>query len=88
MQILYRVVCCAIEDMTYSVDLPAARFPTLHSVFLPDCRVITNVICSYTSFASAPVPWPAVLSRFRGLPQDVAVPSRFRRRESVEKIQM
>ena len=27
-------------------------------------------------------------SRFRGLPQDVAVPSRFRRRESVEKIQM
>ena len=30
----------------------------------------------------------AVLSRFRGLPQDVAVPSRFRRRESVEKIQM
>ena len=40
MQILYRVVCCAIEDMTYSVDLPAARFPTLHSVFLPDCRVI------------------------------------------------
>ena len=28
------------------------------------------------------------LSGFRGLPQDVAVPSRFRRRESVEKIQM
>ena len=28
------------------------------------------------------------LSGFRGLPQDVAVPSRFRRRESVGKIQM
>ena len=28
------------------------------------------------------------LSGFRGLPQDVAVPSRFRRRESVEKIQI
>ena len=35
--------------------------------------------------------WPAwifCLSRFRGLPQDMAVPSRCSRRESLEKIQI
>ena len=48
---------------------------------------ITNAICSYTSFASV-CGCSVRQSRFRGLPQDVAVPSRFRRRESVEKIQM
>ena len=26
------------------------------------CRSVINAICSYTSFASAPVPWPAVPS--------------------------
>ena len=39
-------------------------------------------------FRRASRPWLFCLSRFRGLPQDVAVPSRFRRRESPETIQI
>ena len=40
-------------------------------------------------FRRASRPWPVLSvspSRFRGLPQDMAVPSRFRRRESLRKI--
>ena len=50
---------------------------TVTNAFVPRLASRPSVACS-----------AAVLSGFRGLPQDVAVPSRFRRRESVEKIQM
>ena len=80
-------------DFSFIVSLYVSDLPNVNNstkrTFGPACLdfLITNAICSSRPASRPSVAVPSVrLSGFRGLPQDVVVPSRFRRRESVEKI--
>ena len=80
----------ALEGLSWDCPLP---YRTSRAVDRPTRRTVDNHKCYlYLDLLRAAVPSVCGLlfrpSRFRGLPQDVAVPSRFRRRESFETNQM